>query len=220
LALAIVALTLPNIGCESLNQCSFSEICCKDELFSGWRDHVWAKRAYHRCFPVCEHGHPSHFRRGFIAGYSAVCSGEDGYMPAVPPRDYWGYSYQSAEGHQMAGAWFEGYPEGVQAAMADGAGRYRDVQISTMLNQAMQPQSNVWAPYANEEMIDGPPILSGEEAGAPIPEPVPSAPISESEVPLGSNRSSGAPLPMNGAANMPNYPQPSQSVAHNWDLIR
>lgn len=179
-ALALAAFVVCCSGCTSTNSLSWfnhgNNECCLDGLFTGWRDHVWAKRAYYRCYPVCEHLHPSHFRRGFIAGYNAVCAGEDTYLPAVAPEEYWGYKYQTADGGQMVTAWFDGYPEGVRAAAADGAGAYRDLQVSSALNEAMTPSQDVWAPYSTPEMDGQPPILSGEELPPmPLPESMPSA---------------------------------------------
>jgi hypothetical protein len=179
--LALATLALLANGCTTtynnnnwFNHCN--DECCVDTLFTAWRDHVWAKRAYHRCYPVCEHLHPSHFRRGFIAGYSAVCAGEDPYLPAVAPEDYWGYSYQSAEGNQMVGAWFEGYPEGVRAAQEDGTGAFRDVRISSSLDALMEPTADPWAEYATTEQGDQPPVLSGQEMEMPaLPDGDPSA---------------------------------------------
>ncbi|GIW96913.1 MAG: hypothetical protein KatS3mg111_0246 [Pirellulaceae bacterium] len=38
------------------------------------------------------------FRKGFEAGYIDVANGSDGCTPAHPPREYWSWQYQSAEG--------------------------------------------------------------------------------------------------------------------------
>ena len=128
-----------------------------DRCFCSWRDHVWAKRAYRLRYSNCDCAHPSHYQKGFIAGYSAICNGEDGYVPAMPPRNYWGFAYQSADGQAMIDAWFEGYPEGVRAAQQDGAGQYRDVQFSRMINDAMQQEQMGWDQaeyYQAVEMIE------------------------------------------------------------------
>jgi hypothetical protein len=177
LCLAVAGLALFANGCTTTynnnwwNHCNNE--CCVDSLFTAWRDHVWAKRAFHRCYPVCGHLHARHFRRGFMAGYGAVCGGEDPYLPAVAPEEYWGYSYQSAEGSQMVGAWFEGYPEGVKAANQDGAGAYRNLQISSSMDELMEPNSDPWAPYMTPEGGDQPPVISGQGTEMPaLPEPV------------------------------------------------
>jgi hypothetical protein len=75
----------------------------------------------------------SDFRRGFVAGYQSVSQGGDGTIPAMPPRKYWGSQYLSPDGQGKAKAWFEGYPEGVQAAQADGIDAYRDIYVSQLL---------------------------------------------------------------------------------------
>ncbi len=200
-------------GCASINQgCACfnhsSSTSCKDVLFCGWRDHVWAKRAYHQRFATCGDRHPSHFRRGFLAGYSAVCDGEDGYAPAVPPKDYWGYSYQSAEGNEMVTSWFGGYPEGVRAATDDGSGMYRDVQVSSMLNAAMQPSTDAWAPYVSTESGSNPPVLSGQEIDLP---PLPAGYSTPPETIMNQTD-----FPTNDTTH--NYRQPAARTADNTPL--
>lgn len=223
-AIAAIALlpsgcTSMSSTCESFNHCA-SE-CCTDNLFCAWRDHVWAKRAYYSRYPVCNHLHPSHFRRGFMAGYSAVCAGEDTYLPAVPPKDYWGYEYQTADGNQMVGAWFSGYPEGVSAASADGAGMYRDVQVSSMINAALQPATDVWAPYSSSEAGGQPPVLSGQGLDMP---PLPESsiePIPANGTPLGSNRA-GTTMKSMGSDETASadIPLSAQRKPLSWGLIR
>ena len=108
-----------------------------DELAIAYRDQVWARRAYNLRFANCDREFGDHFRNGFCAGYSDVCNGGDGYVPALPPEAYRGYEYQCAEGSQCVGAWFDGYPEGVAAARAEDAGTYHKMQISRMIDQAV-----------------------------------------------------------------------------------
>ncbi len=111
-----------------------------DKIFVCYRDKVWAARAYNEQFG----GRPSlftdHHRRGFIEGYCGVCRGGEGYVPAVPPKDYWGTQYQSEQGAICVNQWFEGYPEGAEMAKNDNAGRYSGVYISKMLDAAITQQ--------------------------------------------------------------------------------
>ena len=195
-----------NQGCASFNHSSSTS--CTDVFFCGWRDHVWAKRAYHQRFATCGDRHPSHYRRGFLAGYSAVCNGEDGYAPSVPPKQYWGYSYQSAEGNEMVTSWFGGYPEGVRAATDDGSGMYRDVQVSSMLNAAMQPSTDAWAPYVSTESGSNPPVLSGQEFDLP---PLPAGYSTPPETIMNQTD-----FPTNDTTH--NYRQPAARTADNTPL--
>jgi hypothetical protein len=156
-------------------------------MYAAWRDNVWANRAYNHMYAQCSDPHPRHFKRGFVAGYISICRGEDGYVPAVPPRSYWGYAYQSADGQALTGSWFAGYPEGVQAALQEGAGAYRDVRVSAMLNAAMQPLDSPWGsvdpayadPIGNSggsEVLPGPMPQDPQTMDA-LPTPVVEPPI-------------------------------------------
>lgn len=203
--------------CDSFNHCSNE--CCTDQLFCGWRDYVWAKRAFYQRYPHCQRLHSAHFRRGFMAGYTAICAGEDEYTPAVPPEDYWGYKYQNAEGSQIVGAWFEGYPEGVKAATEDGAGMYRDIKVSAMLNAAMQPNTDAWADYTTGESEGQPPILTGQDMDMPpLPEQV--APLSEEGSPLGWHPTTGTTPGGSEEAAASNVPLSAQRRPFSWGLLR
>jgi hypothetical protein len=70
------------------------------------------------------------FSRGFKAGYMDVAAGRDGCTPAFPPREYWGWKYQSCEGQARVAAWFSGYPQGAMAAEKEGVGNWTQIQTS------------------------------------------------------------------------------------------
>ena len=108
-----------------------------DEQIGGYRNHVWANRAYNLRFGNCDRQFPEHFKQGFVDGYCNVCNGGDGYVPAVPPEDYWSHQYQSPEGAKCVNTWFRAYPLGVKAAREDGAGAFQKVYISKMVQSAM-----------------------------------------------------------------------------------
>lgn len=108
-----------------------------DETIGGYRNHVWANRAYNLRYGNCDREYSDHFKQGFIDGYSDVCDGGDGYVPAVPPEDYWKYQYQCAEGAKCVNAWFKAYPAGVKAAREDGSGAFQKVYISKMIKSAI-----------------------------------------------------------------------------------
>ena len=108
-----------------------------DETVGGYRNHVWAHRAYNLRYGKCDRQFPEHFRQGFVDGYCDICNGGDGYVPAVPPEDYWSHQYQSPEGAKCVNTWFRAYPLGVKAAREDGAGSFQKVYISKMIQSAM-----------------------------------------------------------------------------------
>jgi len=71
-----------------------------------------------------------HFGAGFRAGYEDVAGGANGCTPALPPRKYWTWKYQTPEGQGKTAAWFAGYPHGAKAAEEDGAGNFSQIQTS------------------------------------------------------------------------------------------
>lgn len=84
------------------------------------------------------------FARGFKAGYVDVADGGTGCVPIFPPREYWGWKYQSCEGQGRVAAWFAGYPHGARAAEEDGIGNYYQMQTS----------ANVQHQYAEHGRLD------------------------------------------------------------------
>ena len=139
-----------------------------------YRDRVWAERAYNVRFGNCQRGFETHFERGFIEGYSAVSQGGDGFVPAMPPREYWGSEYQTADGAQCVNTWFEGYPAGAAAARQDSAGNYHQIYVSKMMESAItqakaSPVKNRTARLVSAHS-DGPDTLRQASArNAPIP---------------------------------------------------
>lgn len=105
-----------------------------------YRDLVWAKRAYNLRYEDCQRDYSQHFENGFQAGYQSASNGGDGYVPALPPKAYRSYEYQSADGARCVNSWFEGYPAGVAAAKKDQSGTYHDVLISRMIDSAVQQE--------------------------------------------------------------------------------
>jgi hypothetical protein len=116
-----------------------------------------------------------------------VADGGDGCTPAFPPREYWGWKYQSHEGQARVAAWFSGFPHGARAAEEDGIGNWYQIQTS----------SNIQKQYSEHG------LLPSEYNGI---YPVPSFDLQRSG---NSNQAPGvgaaAPIPMNGQA-YPNYP--------------
>lgn len=168
LALALMLLTGPGCTSSSVGTAGPYSGGPTDWIASGWRSHVWANRSYE--VNVAQTGaeriHNNDYKRGFVAGYQAVCDGGDGEIPAVPPRKYWGSRYLSPEGQAKSRAWFEGYPAGVQAAQADGIDSYRDIYVSQLLDDVHSAQ-NGYQPQTGQHMNDL--DLRAPEALEPVP---------------------------------------------------
>jgi hypothetical protein len=109
-----------------------------DQLFIKYRDRVWARRAYNCQFRDQPRAYSEDFERGYVDGFCSVCGGGDGYIPAMPPKDYWAYQFQSPEGAECVNAYFEGYPLGAAAAKKRDLDKYHDVYISKMVDSAIK----------------------------------------------------------------------------------
>lgn len=113
-----------------------------DGIYSNYRERVWAHRAFNQQYRHLPRKFREHFRKGFVEGYCEVCNGGDGYIPAMPPKEYWGYEFQSSDGAECVSAWFDGFPEGVAAARKANAGKNADMYISNMIERAVQQEKN------------------------------------------------------------------------------
>jgi hypothetical protein len=104
---------------------------CQNDFVIGWRNRSWASQAWFMRRGQFE-GQPyiDHFGAGFRAGYEDVAGGSNGCTPALPPRKYWTWKYQTPEGQGKTAAWYSGYPHGAKAAEEDGAGYYSQIQVS------------------------------------------------------------------------------------------
>ena len=103
-----------------------------NEYMMGNRANSLSMKAWHsnkHCF--VDQKYIKDFKRGFRAGYLAVADGGDGCTPAFPPREYWNWRYQSAEGQARVAAWFAGFPHGAQAADQEGVGSWHQIQTSS-----------------------------------------------------------------------------------------
>ncbi len=105
----------------------------------SWRNSAWASQAWHmRKWQFIDQPYFRDFGEGFRAGYIDVASGGNGCTPALPPRKYWTWRYQTAEGQAKVAAWFAGYPHGARAAEEDGAGLFSQIQVSELLRKEFQ----------------------------------------------------------------------------------
>ena len=211
LLLLVTLLTTVSTGCIRSNGALRALF---EEPIIDYRDMVWARRAFNLRYGNCDRPFANHFRNGFVEGYCSVCEGGDGYVPAVPPEEYWGYEYQSAEGSQCVNAWFEGFPLGAAAARKDNAGKYNDIFISKMINNAvtMDQAPNVLPndvpirksddqpdtkPDINPELkIDSPPkpITSKNESAVSTGKPFVYGQSSTTKIPV--DPADNVPLPM------------------------
>ncbi len=149
---AMIGLLSQSVGCVSGPGAGVFE-----EPLGGYRNHVWSNRAYNLRYGNCDREFETHFKQGFVDGYQDMCNGGDGYVPAVPPEEYWSYQYQSPEGAKCVNTWFKGYPLGVKAAREDGAGSFQKVYISKMI------QSAIVQDKADHVLPDDVPVVTPEK---------------------------------------------------------
>lgn len=131
---------------------------------------AWHKRKHH----FCEEKHNKDFCAGFRAGYEDTANGADGCTPAFPPKEYWSWEFQSAEGHGRTSAWMAGYPHGARAAEEDGVSNWSQLQMSP----ALQSQYQHKKPAASM-----PPLPAGQ---TPIPSTRMGAPTAAQPLPMSS----------------------------------
>lgn len=171
-ALMLLATGMSAGGCSTLG--NLEQNLKYNDSFSEWvvgqRDSAWAAKAWHlRKHHFCNERYLKDFSEGFRAGYADVAGGSNGCTPAFPPRQYWGWRYQSPEGQARVAAWFSGYPHGARAAEEDGVGGYSQLQMSsTTYNEYHQtgaiPQQTQMYPLP--ESNPGAGFSSGAAVGA------------------------------------------------------
>lgn len=113
----------------------------------------------------------SSFGEGFRDGYMSVANGGNGCVPALPPRNYWSWRYQSLEGQAKVAAWYAGFPYGAAAAEEDGAANYQMIQVSNLIEAQYSPDfQNGICPCDSEGMYPDwfpPEYLPPSEVGEP-----------------------------------------------------
>lgn len=133
------------------------------------RNRSFSAKAWHcRKHHFCDRKYIKDFCAGFRTGYEDVANGADGCTPAFPPKEYWSWEFQSAEGAQRTSAWYAGYPHGVRAAEEDGVANWTQLPMSV----EMQSQYQQTGMFTHEGTLY--PIPTGQETveGA-YPTPIP-----------------------------------------------
>jgi len=107
-----------------------------NETMMGHRNKTSASKAWHcRKHHFCNEKYLREFSQGFKAGYMEVADGGTGCTPSFPPREYWGWKYQSSDGQARVAAWYSGFPHGARAAEEDGIGNWTQIQTSSTIQQ-------------------------------------------------------------------------------------
>ncbi|KAA1259790.1 hypothetical protein LF1_23270 [Rubripirellula obstinata] len=161
---------------------------CIDEFMVNYRNRAMAQKAWHcQKHQFCNQ-HSKEFRAGFTDGFMEVAGGGNGCVPAIAPKEYWGWRYQSAQGQGAVNSWFEGYPMGVKAAEQAGVGNWGQVTTAGYHNQNAQqtPAAGVANPFYGPaagagQVIDGgaiqePGVMPALEAPATDSGPVETGP--------------------------------------------
>lgn len=143
LLLAIAPTAVGLAGCSAIGGAknSWQYNSSWNSIMTGYRNDAWATKSWHaKKHQFCREAHLHEFCEGFKAGYMSIAEGTEGCSPAFPPRQYWGWKYQSAEGQAKVAAWYAGYPHGARAADEDGIGNWQQIQTSTNVQKNLQDQ--------------------------------------------------------------------------------
>jgi len=155
---------------QSWNE-SANKMRAKSMSSRSWHTH---KNAF------CKEAYLHDFAAGYRAGYEDVANGSNGCTPAFPPRHYWSWQYQSAEGQKKVAAWFSGYPHGARAAEEEGVGHWSQIQMSS----TMQSQYVTAGVFPNQGHACYPITEGSQPAALGGPTPVGSAvPLGEEVIP-------------------------------------
>ncbi len=209
IAVLIATLTVSSTGCTV-----FDSVGNSFKYNSVWNDAAtsmrhrslssksWHKRKHLHCNESCL----DDFCAGYRQAYEDVANGGTGCTPNFPPREYWGWQHQSAEGQKKVSAWFAGYPHGARAAEEDGVGNWSQIQMSSNL-QAQYVRAGVLpnrgvAVYPITEPSKAPAAYTGKPTPAESAQPPAAMGAHVTPVPMSTGYSSPqASMPM--PTNMP-----------------
>ena len=195
MAVLLVTTIVSATGCAS--GIRIPRLGVTDALLTKYRDNVWARRAFTLRYANCDIPYAEHFQNGFIAGYCQKSNGGDGFVPALPPEEYRGFEFQSADGAQCVKAWFDGFPAGIAAAQKDRAGDYHDIYTSKLINSAITQEN------AKHLLPDDVPVVSGNAKRAQLD----TAPASSAANYREARLPTALPDPVD-ALNIPSYVAP------------
>ena len=169
LVLAVAAVS--STGCSLFNAMRYQDHW--DETVSKYRYRSYSSKSWHRHKnQFCNEPNLDDFCAGFRQGYEDVANGGSGCTPNFPPREYWGWQYQSGYGQKQVAAWFAGYPHGARAAEEEGLGSWSQIQMS----------SGLQSQYANTGVLPSVghgvyPITDGVNVNPNIGAPTPAGPL-------------------------------------------
>ncbi|MEZ6137232.1 MAG: hypothetical protein R3C53_20270 [Pirellulaceae bacterium] len=158
------------------------------------RNRNFSAKAWHRRkHNFCNEKFNKDFCAGFRAGYEEAANGADGCTPAFPPKEYWSWEFQSAEGQGRTSAWFAGYPQGVRAAEEDGIVHWNQLPMGANL-QAQYQQSGTVNHQGAVYPIPADGMMQPDFPQQAYPTPAPSNIGYPSDIPAGSEL---VPMPVN-----------------------
>lgn len=118
-----IALSASLCGCSSLR--SIASTGAWNDTVETLRNKSYSAKAwFRRKSNFGDMQYSRDFQAGFRAGYEDIADGKPGCPPTFPPKEYWGWEFQSVQGKGRIAAWLEGYPYGVQAARDEGVGQW------------------------------------------------------------------------------------------------
>lgn len=146
-----------------------------DEWMIDYRNRAMAAKAWHcRKEQFAHRHHMDEFQAGFYAGYENIACGGTGCVPAIVPKEYWGWKHQSADGQAGVNSWFEGYPMGVQAAEIDGIGNWSQIRPIGIPGPVSNNAAGLPAPVQGDVPLNAMPPMDGAIQGPVIYENMPS----------------------------------------------
>ncbi len=105
----LASLTLCSSGCTVFNSVgdSFRYNSVWNDAATKMRHRNLSSKSWHqRKHQFCNEACLDDFCAGYRQGFEDVAGGGSGCTPNFPPRDYWGWQHQSAEGQKKVSAWF------------------------------------------------------------------------------------------------------------------
>lgn len=190
-ALAVALVASCSTGCSLVH--NFSESFRYEDTWNDAagkiRNRSMSTRSWHRHkHQFCNEACLNDFCSGYRQGYEDVASGSsNGCTPNFPPRDYWGWQYQSAEGQKKVSSWFAGYPHGARAAEEEGVGNWSQIQMSSTLQSqfvtagVLPNQGHAVYPITE---VNNAPRGGPTPVGAPLGSIAPPADVAGTPVPM------------------------------------